>query len=498
MLHNNLGVSLSDFSNGFDNQIFAGQGNAGELADLQKALEAGSITGRETTNSLTASGSPLKVESLENSLKVLQYKESDIAFWRRIPKLPAFNTVEEFNQLNSYGSEAGIFTNEGELPREEDSQYVRRAEHVKFLGTTRIVSHPMQLVKTNVGNTIALEVKNGTLHLLRGADRALTFGDASIVPSEYNGFYAQQRNSFSTLADYYASEQIIDLRGKNLREANVEDGAQILINNYASPDLLMAPPAVLSGFVKNFYDSKFVQPGPGGTQNGVMGQRVSHVQTQFGEIELGYDLFMRAAPARRTTSGATHPQAPAVPVAVSVASPVDALAKFDTVAEAGDFFYAVAAKNRFGESTLLDINASVLVTVAVGDAVDLTFTAGAGTNAATGFVIYRSKKNPATAIAATDLFPIFEVSTVDLTNGFDGGAAGKIRDRNRFLPNCNQAILAQGDEEVWSFKQLAPLMKMDLATLSPATRFMILMYGTPMLYAPRKIVRYVNIGTDLT
>lgn len=498
MNHNNLGVSLNDYKNGgYDGQTFFNN-PTGELADLQKALEAGSITGRETTDSLTASGSPLKVESLENSLKVLQFKENDIAFWKRIPKLPAFNTVEEFNQLNSYGSTAGIFTREGELPREEDSQYIRRAEHVKFLGTTRIVTHPMQLVKTNVGNTIALEVKNGTLHLLKGADRALTFGDASIVPDEYNGFYAQQRNSFATLADYFASEQIIDLRGKNLREGNIEDGAQILINNFASPDLLMAPPAVLSSFVKNFYDAKFIQPGPGGTQGGVMGQRVQFFQSQFGEIELGYDLFMNAAPARKTTFGATHPQAPATPVAVSVASPVDASAKFDTVAEAGDFFYAIAAKNRFGESPLLDINAGVLVTVAVGDAVDLTFTAGAGVNPATGFVIYRSKKNPATAIAATDLYPIFEVSTAQLTTGYDGGAAGKIRDRNRFLPNCNQAILAQGDEEVWSFKQLAPLMKMDLAVLSPATRFMILMYGTPMLYAPRKMVRFINIGTDLT
>ena len=81
-----------------------------------------------------------------------------------------------------------------------------------------------------------------------------------------------------------------------------------------------------------------------------------------------------------------------------------------------------------------------------------------------------------------------------LTTGYDGGAAGAVRDRNRFLPGTNQAMLVQSDTDVYSFKQLAPLMKMDLATLAPSTRFMILMYGTPMLYAPKKMVRYINIG----
>ena len=37
-------------------------------------------------------------------------------------------------------------------------------------------------------------------------------------------------------------------------------------------------------------------------------------------------------------------------------------------------------------------------------------------------------------------------------------------------------------------------MKMDLAILSPAYRFMVLLYGTPFLYAPKKMVRLINIG----
>jgi len=501
MLHNNLGVSLSDYQNGnYDGQALFDNANvsAEELSELSKALEAGSITGRETTGLTNASGAPLKVESLENTLKVLTFKESDIQFWKRVPKLPAYNTVEEFNQLASYGTEAGVFTNEGELPREEDSLYVRRAEIVKFLGVTKIVSHPMQLVKTHIGSIVQQEIKNGTLFLLRKADRALMYADSAIIPQEFNGFLAQHRNAWANYNDYMNSDIVIDLRGKALKEENIEQGALSIISNFGQANLLMAPPVVLSDFVKNFYDAKFIQPNSPQVTAGVMGQRVQKFQSQYGEIELGYDIFLNANPPRKVSDPSTHTQAPAIPVTASVAAVADAgFTKFNSANEIGDFYYAIAAKNRFGESQLLDINGGALVTVALGQSVDLTFTSGGGANPATGFVVYRSKKNPVGTFAQTELYPIFEVSVSQLGTGFDGGTAGTVRDRNRFLAACNQAILTQSDDEVYSFKQLAPLMKMDLATLSPATRFMILMYGTPMLYAPKKMVRFVNIGREL-
>jgi hypothetical protein len=45
-----------------------------------------------------------------------------------------------------------------------------------------------------------------------------------------------------------------------------------------------------------------------------------------------------------------------------------------------------------------------------------------------------------------------------------------------------------------SFKQLAPLMKLPLARISAAERFMILLYGMPLLYNPKRCVLLKNIG----
>ena len=86
------------------------------------------------------------------------------------------------------------------------------------------------------------------------------------------------------------------------------------------------------------------------------------------------------------------------------------------------------------------------------------------------------------------------ISKKELTDGYDGGSAGVVRDKNRTIAGCDEAFLIDSGEDVWSFKQLAPLMKMDLAVLSPATRFMLLLYGTPILYAPKKMVTFRNIG----
>ena len=467
-----------------------------DLQELQKALEAGAITGRETADLTTASGAPLKVESLENTLKIITFKESDIVFWKTIPKLPAYNTVEEYNQLVSYGTDRGGFTNEGELPEEEDSTYVRRAQLVKFMGVTKSVTHAMQLVNTHIGNIIQREVTNGTLWLLRKVDTALTSANSGIVPQEFNGLYKQHFDGFGgTLADYHASEVIVDLRGKRLNEGAIEDAALGIIENFGYGDLLMAPPVVLSDFVKEFHESKLIQPNTAQVTGGVMGQVVKQFASQFGMIELGWDRFMKAPAPRKISSGATHAKAPnaVTPDGVTPQAVVtDTTSKFLSD-YAGDYWFAVAAVNRYGESDLVALSANKL-SVAATEAANLKFADGGGTYPATGYVIYRTEKNPTAAQSATYFYPVVFLSTAELASGYDGGAASIVRDKNRTIAGTNSALLIENSIEIYSFKQLAPLMKMDLAILSPAIRFMILLYGTPQLYAPKKMVKFTNIG----
>lgn len=481
-----LSINLADYSgagNGF------GGASMESVDSLNKALQAGSITGRETTNMMDASGAALKVESLEKTLKHLTFRENDIKFWKYIPKKPAYNTVEEFNQQTSYGNDRGGFNAEGELPEEEDSVYVRRAQLVKYLGVTKNVTHQMTLVNNNIGNIMQKTIKDGTLWILRKLDQSLFFGNEKLVNLEFNGFLAQQEqsDSWQDRNAYLNSEHVIDMRGKSLSEDAIESGANSIVESYGLATQLYTAPSVLSGFVKQFYGNKFIMPNTQALQAGIMGQRVQQFESQFGPIGLNQDIFFKKKPAKTAQSEATSDKAPNAPIIVveTVGASV-ANSKWDSDF-AGNVTYAVAAFNRYGESKLTV--ASTATTVVAHGAADITITDGGGTHKASAYRIYRSE----TGKTGT-YYPIFEVSVDDVSRGLDRAATGKVRDLNRFIPNCDQAMVLQFDNEVIEFAQLAPLMKMDLALLSPAYRFMILLYGTPLLYAPKKMIRIINIG----
>ena len=61
------------------------------------------------------------------------------------------------------------------------------------------------------------------------------------------------------------------------------------------------------------------------------------------------------------------------------------------------------------------------------------------------------------------------------------------------VANSSTVYIGEMTPQVISFKQFAPLLKMDLATIAPAYRWMILLYGALFLYAPKKWAKIVNI-----
>lgn len=490
-------VTLSDYQNNqaYDNQaMFGSQTSIEDLDALNKALDAGSTTGRETTNLTNVGGASIKVESLEKTLKVLTHSAEDLTIWSKIPKSAAYNTVEEYNQLISYGQDRGGFNNEGETPVEEDSQYTRRAQLVKFLGVTKSVTHPMTLVNVNVANILDREIKNGTLWILRKLNRGIYTANSDMISQEFNGLLAQHQNNdqYADVQSYLTSNYVIDMRGAKLSEDAIEDAANTIIENFGRGTDLFAPPVVLSNFVKNFYSKKLIAPNTPALTDGVMGQKVTSFASQFGTIGLNYDIFFNRLPVKTTASAATSASAPLAPTAGSVAIAVDASSKW-TSGEAGNYLYAVSAINRFGESALTQVSTSLAAAVA-GSSVDLTFTDTTSTYPATGYIIYRSVKGVSSGAYSGNFQPLFSVTKAQFTAGYDGGAAGKVRDRNMYLPLTDKAFLIQWDTDVVEFKQLAPLMKMDLAVVSPAYRFMMLLYGTPFLYAVKKMVLFINIG----
>ncbi len=462
-----------------------GIGSQQDIDELSKALEAGYQIGAGRTG-----GSALRVESLEASLKVLTYTSSHIKFWKKIPKSPAYSTVEEYNQLSDYGGKQNPFVQEGELPQASDTSYVRRTQLVKFLGTTREVTHQASLVHPAHGDLIALENQSGILWLLEQVERNLFSGDASLSADGE----AEQWDGLDALID---ATSVLDLEGNSLQEADMEEAANEIIENFGFPTDMYLGTRTMSDLVKTFYPRERIQmPAP---MNGQVGNTIQTIATQAGVIEFNPDVFIRRTPS--PPGAATSPNAPTTPDSITAAAGTGTDGDHNKGAPAGDtsFAYVVTACNRFGESAPTDTAASVILTLSqsgksAGEHVPLTIDnpSPIGAFPPEYFRIYRSVASSSTTVP-TDFSSYALIMTVPTQSQVAPGST-VVNDVNLQLPFTSTAYLGELTPSVLTFRQLMPMMKMDLAVLSPAYRWMILLYGTPILFAPKKWIRMINIG----
>lgn len=215
-----------------------GIGSQQDVDNLNKALSAG----HEVNPLQLEGGGAFRVESLENSLKVLTYGDQHIKLWKKIAKQKAYSTVEQYGQLIDYGRGQGAFVGEGVLPDTNDSTYARKAAFVKFLGTTREVTHPMTMVDSAFGNVVARQNQDGILWMLKQLEQALFWGNSKLAPGGEEGL------EFDGLDRMIDKENTIDLGGKYLEERHINWGAQMIIQNYGTPTDLYLPFEVMAQF----------------------------------------------------------------------------------------------------------------------------------------------------------------------------------------------------------------------------------------------------------
>jgi hypothetical protein len=471
--------------------------------ELIKAISAGSASGQSLVGQLT-SGSALKYESLEATLKNLTFNNQHFSFYNAVSKKPAASTNEEYNQLVSYGRSGKYSTIEGELPESVDSQYRRMSEFIKFKGIVGQVTDVIMQTNNQI-DVMATEVQNKMTLLLQNVENELHFGDSAVDPLQFDGVYKLHKKLIAPTSnlDYFNSPFTLDVRGAVLTDAhNNEIVSNIVNRGYGLVTDIFAPPSVFTDYVDQKYEIRRIITGSE-VESGKFGQKVTEFVTQFGNIVPRPVIFGRRSVERLTsgtTAGAQTSKSPAA-ITPDISNPLVAtadatLTKFGT-AYAGDYFVAIAAVNQYGEGPLTALSASV-VSVASTESIDMKFSITDNAYPATGYVVYRSEKDPSTALADTKLYPIFQVTIAQLGTGYDNGGTSVIRDRNYEIPNTEKAFYYQTQNaDILSIKELGKMKKLDLAITSPTYRFAILYYLNLILYAPQKLGVINNIGKIL-
>ena len=325
---------------------------------------------------------------------------------------------------------------------------------------------------------------NGIRWLMKQAEHALFWGDSSLAAPGTEGV------QFDGLNKMIDPLNTVDMKGADLTAEAVNYAAEMILENYATPTDLFLPYEVLATFSNSYFPKeRVIMPTQAGGYSA--GLVVNKFQTNGGEVEFQPDLFLqRTTPINSAVIGGAN--APTAPASLTAALGTGTDAEFAKEGAVGTYSYSVTACNRYGESTPVALSSvggssATSITLTSGDEVKgivLTITNAASVVVAPEwYTIYRTEKN------GTEKYAIARVPAASVASS----GTTTWTDKDTVMPNTFTAFIGEMSPQVLTFKQLAPIMKMDLALIGPAYRWMILLYGVPQLFAPRKWARITNI-----
>lgn len=429
-----------------------GEMSFNDVKELRKALEAGYGT---DVSQLQGAGA-LRLQSLEKTMLSTIQENKHFALFNELQKTNATATVDEWTEQSGVGGFLGGSTNTetGQIAAAQ-GDYARRVGLVKFLMTRREVSF-VSTLQGSIVEAEAVEARNGALQLLTDAEFLCFEGDSRVVPTEFDGIYAQ-------IESLDSADHIIDAEAKELASIHLVDRAAATIagfGNFGTPTHIFMSQLTQSDF-NTYLDPAFRVSLTGAPQELMVGAPVKGISTSWGDIKTVADVFVRDErqmrpfqldyPAIAAENSAMTPSGVSAKVA-----PGGADSKFGAP-HAGNYYYAVASVSARGQSPAVVTDQ---VAVGAGNAVTITINASAaGTE--TGYAIYRGRRNGTNSLDDMRLVKRIPRS----------GAQTVFVDKNRDIPGTTKAYvlnMAPGAQAI-TWRQLLPMTKFPLYPTAAAT-----------------------------
>jgi hypothetical protein len=455
-----LGLGPEDFEVGDIQGRFSGDYEA-----FQKAL---SFSYNEPIGDTTDA---LRAESLDATLRILTDSLSRYSLYHSVPKVRVTGNVHEYALQTSEGdSNDSTFVNSGELPSVQDSQFSRKSINIMYMGSVRTIHH-QALVTGSIDNLMNIETRNGMNHMIARLNNNLYTMDSDCIDGSFDSFTKQIEDG---------NGHVIDLLGEPLNKRTIEEASFLSSDNNGNATEFFTAQKVISDF-SNVYDSSQRWNVPNTAT--YAGTPISGINTTNGGVMFKPDVSIKTGQTPPTAASSSHsPSTPTISGNPAVATSAES--KF-SASDAGAYRYAVSGLNKYGESAAVVVTAAT--TVQAGRQVTVTIVDGGGTNPATCYKIYRSEKD------GTDR--TFIGYTQPRTRSGNSFAANTVFiDRNIYRPNTFTGLLLDLSTQSLAYAELMAMGRFPLARIAPTVSWMQLMYGTPIVYAPRRNVIIRNIG----
>lgn len=468
-------VGLRDYPEG--SPIFDMMGGD-QLAALNKAME----TGHDIVQVGETGARTFRVQSLESTMKLaVEKNEKLFPIWSKIAKDPAFSTTIEYTRQNDWGEESDLFVAEQAALKEVDGGYERLAKLVKYMAIKKQVTHVATLVRSIV-DPMAQAAHEGTMQILRGAEFAFMYGCEDINPLSFDSFPKQ----IAAAASGTNADIVYDLEGNPPSEAMLEKAGRIVADHFGDLNYLLMGTKAKSDLTKSMFGYQRIgMPPPTG---GRWGAVLDQYDGTFGEISIRPSRYIRTfAPRTVSMTGApTTLSGGTLPVASTTANA-------NTKLDAGTtYYYWVSVAQEGVESAAAACSQTAEAgkdnTITVAN----TSFAGGSTEKTYYITVYRSTVNDITT--ATRIARVPKGKTMNADGSLSTSIDCVFIDSNTFRDNCTDAIGFTWSPDVLALKQLAPLMKMELAQTTNVLPFMLLLYLVPILFVPTKCVLIRNIG----
>lgn len=422
-----------------------------QVGALAKALEAG--TGVDAAS--FTGGRSLQYESLESTLISTTLAMEDAVLWRRMPKRPIHQTIDQYTRRTGFGGEWGLAASESDNPDEHLADYARAFADVKFYRDKRSVSHVAMQTNMVGGDPAALEEEAGLLNIIQRLNFDMYWAQTSVFPKRVEGLW-------SALTATGANSTVYDMAGKKLTSRDPFNEAFARIRNKGGRVTnIFANPLIGEDLSKAYSSAERINISSGGNGELTVGAGITHLQSEFGKVAIDLDPFCKVGWAAPAAAAGDSTKRPGAPSAVAGAG-----GGTDGSIPAGTYYYKVSAVNESGESA---VTTSAAVTVTAGQHVTLTITnLGSGVDP-TGYRIYRSAKD---ATSASDCRYLTACA-------YTSGASTTFTDTGAWVPGtCHIGLLDLRPAAMacqWS--QLFPASRLNLAMTSPVIPFLVNLYG---------------------
>lgn len=437
----------------------------------------------------------IRMESLDGTLRATVAQEENLTLFKRLKTQGVKSSIFEFSTKTSHGGAiGGSFNAETGDIRGAVANYSRQLIKIKYLMERAEISVVGEL-QGIVGEEDAKAQENAsaTMRLLLSNEWALFNGNSLANPLEYDGIESVLNNVVGKSAFY-------DMDGSNdtgVLFGYVVDAAQKVTGPQGGwggriTDLYL-PPSVQADLDLYLEPQWRVPVEANGPSSIEFGAPVAGIKTSFGKpIKLNQNWFINhgenpyvAAPLAVKTDGAIPSDAPSAPTLtatpVSAASVTGAgqTSRFSG-SRNGTYYYAAESLTAGGTSLT---SAIVSAVVAVGGAVDLSVTPGAGV-VPTGVILYRSVQTPTSAPTVADLR---EFKRIPVTDPNNPTAPTVYRDLNYDLPGAARIFALDLRPEAIDFPELLSLTTFPLYPTTKATRpWALLYFGSLRLGYPRR------------